>query len=319
MYVCEGDARRDPVWSEGEIVPLGEVPLSPAAAILSYGLGVFEGLKAERDARGRLLLFRAADHVRRLRASAERLLLPPFPLDQGVRAIEGLVRRNAAFVPERGAGAFYVRPMLHCVEPILGGRAGARSRMLIYGCPVGPVFPPGAPLRLRVADAARCAPGGTGGAKAVGNYATALATVARCRSLGFDDALFLDARAARDVTETSGANVFARLSRGEVVTPRLTDEILPGITRESCIALLAREHGIRVEERTLPLAELLESAVEVFCTGTGLGVRSAGAIHDGKREVRFRSTELAAALAERMAAIRGGAEEPFGWVSEISG
>src|SRR5262245_46785049 len=58
VYRAFGDARRSPVWDRGEFVAWNEISVSPAAAFLSYGLGIFEGLKAQRAADGRILLFR---------------------------------------------------------------------------------------------------------------------------------------------------------------------------------------------------------------------------------------------------------------------
>jgi len=43
----------EPLWEPHEFLPFGEVQVSPAAAFMSYGIGVFEGLKAQRTADGR--------------------------------------------------------------------------------------------------------------------------------------------------------------------------------------------------------------------------------------------------------------------------
>ena len=39
-------------WDEGRLLPLGMIQLSPAAGILNYGQGIFEGLKALRAKNG---------------------------------------------------------------------------------------------------------------------------------------------------------------------------------------------------------------------------------------------------------------------------
>src|SRR5438477_433358 len=79
MYVARGDDKRNPVWDAGALVPFGDVSCSPAAAFMSYGLGIFEGLKAQRCADGRVLLFRADRNAERFQKSAERMTLAPFP------------------------------------------------------------------------------------------------------------------------------------------------------------------------------------------------------------------------------------------------
>src|SRR5437773_6579330 len=84
MYVARGDDTKAPVWSAGEHAPWGTVEMSPAAAVMSYGLGIFEGLKAQRCADGRVLLFRVDRNAARFARSAERMCLAPFPEKQFV-------------------------------------------------------------------------------------------------------------------------------------------------------------------------------------------------------------------------------------------
>ncbi|HZN46193.1 MAG TPA: aminotransferase class IV [Ramlibacter sp.] len=82
---------------------------------------------------------------------------------------------------------------------------------------------------------------------------------------GADTVLLRDAR--DNVIEGPGFNVFALL-RGTLVTPR--EGVLHGITRLTAIEI-ARSLGLAVEERELPLAELLQ-ADEAFITSSGGGV-----------------------------------------------
>ena len=63
-----------------------------------------------------------------------------------------------------------------------------------------------------------------------------------------------------------------------MVTPRLRDTILAGITRDSAIELL-RNRGILVEERDISIEEVKDAAIngklrEAFATSTALGIRS---------------------------------------------
>src|SRR5258705_326196 len=115
MYHSEGRLDRQPVWDEGEFLPFGELEYSPAGAFMSYGMGVFEGLKAQRSRDGRVLLFRHDANAERFRRSAERLLMTPFPADRFMAAAEEVVRRNLRFVPPAGKGSFYLRPTEHAV------------------------------------------------------------------------------------------------------------------------------------------------------------------------------------------------------------
>lgn len=322
IYRAVGDAEREPVWEPGQYLPFEPLALSPAAAVFSYGIGVFEGLKAQRSPDGRVLVFRHRDNARRFQHSAERLVMPPFPEDGFVDAVEGIVRRNLRFVPPHGKGSFYIRPMQHGIEAQLGIRPSRGFWVLIYGCPVGSYFPSqpgGRPrgLRLRVVEQGRCAEGGTGSAKVIGNYSGGLAIAKRWREEGFDDVLYLDARHLRYLTETSGSNVFVRLKSGRLVTPALDDQILAGLTRDSVLQLAA-ELGVGIEERPIPVEEALADGQEIFCTGTAYTVWSVDELVHRDRPHRFPSRELQPVLLDRLQAIqRGEREDPFGWVTEV--
>ena len=50
-------------WTAGSLRPYGPLQLSPAAGVLNYGQGIFEGMKAYRTVTGRIVLFRP-DQVR---------------------------------------------------------------------------------------------------------------------------------------------------------------------------------------------------------------------------------------------------------------
>jgi branched-chain amino acid aminotransferase len=80
---------------------------------------------------------------------------------------------------------------------------------------------------------------------------------------GFAEGIALDAQGY--VSEGSGENLFA-VVKGRLVTPPLVSSVLPGITRDSVLAL-AQKLGIAVEEKALP-REMLYIADELFFTGT---------------------------------------------------
>jgi branched-chain amino acid aminotransferase len=318
IYRAEGDTEREPVWDEGRYLPLGEVSFSPAAAVLSYGCGVFEGLAAERGVDGRPRLFRPSDNAARFSASAKRLAMPPFPEGRFVDAVAGLVQRSSRFLPPAGKGAFYVRPMMHGVEPILGLRRVRRLAVTIYGSPVGPYFTEKAGVRLKALPWPRTPPGGTGRAKAIGNYAGTVLLREEAQREGFDDVLFLDAGGEGLVSETAGSNVFCLLDDGELVTPPLGDTILPGITRDSVIRIARELEGTTVSERPLPLEEVLDRGRELFCTGTAWRLRPVVSIGGEAGERDFEPPALAPRLRATLRGIQRGARpDPFGWTLEV--
>jgi branched-chain amino acid aminotransferase len=67
------------------------------------------------------------------------------------------------------------------------------------------------------------------------------------------------------VSEASGANIFI-VRKGKLLTPPLGNSVLPGITRESVIAL-GEDIGMPVVEQMIP-REMLYLADEVFFCGT---------------------------------------------------
>lgn len=319
LYRCEGDIEREPVWTSGKTLPFGELPVHPASAFLSYGLGIFEGLKAHRARDGRILLFRHGDNAVRFQRSAEKLMMPAFPKRSFVDAVEAVVRGNERFVPPYGKGSFYVRPLQHATEPKVGIAPCSQFWVLIFGLPVGEYFAAGDGVRLKVLDQGRVAPGGTGAAKAMGNYAGGIAIAHPWKQQGFDDVLYLDARHVRYVTETSGSNVFARLSGGEIVTPPLDDQILPGITRDTVIRLAREVLEMEVVERPLPLEQVLDEATEIFCTGTAWTVQHVRELDYCDRVHKFETRQLQQALLEELRGIQlGEREDRFDWVTEVT-
>ncbi len=324
IFHVQGDLERKPLWGEGRFLPFEKLEFSPAAAFLSYGLGVFEGMKAQRARDGRVLLFRPGANAERFRRSAERLLMSPFPAERFTEAVEEVTRRNLRFVPPAGMGSLYLRPMQWGTEPKLGLGPVTRFEVVIYGSPVGGYFtkkkqagPEG--VRLQVLEQGRVAPGGTGSAKAMGNYAGGIAIAHAWKEKGFDDVLYLDARHLKFITETSGSNVFVKLRDGPLVTPPLDDQILPGITRDSVIRIAREMLRVEVDERPIGIDEALASAEEVFCTGTAWTVQSVREVVHHGRTHPFPRSELRKSLLEVVRGIQTGErEDPFGWTREVT-
>lgn len=320
MYRSFGDSTRESVWDDGEFVPFGEIKVSPAAAFMSYGMGVFEGLKAHRVTGDRILLFRPDANGRRMQRSAERLMMAPFPADRFVEACVEVVQRNLRFVPPVEYGSFYLRPVQHAIEAKLGLGPCTRFSFLLFGSPVGTYFRGGAPkgVRLRVLDQGRCTPGGTGYAKAMGNYAGAIYVAAQWKDQGFDDVLYLDARHEKYLTETSGSNPFVRLKSGKLITPPLDDQILPGVTRDSTLRIARDLLHLDVEERPISIEEVFDQAVEMFCTGTAWTLQSVREIVHGDQALTFEKEDCRQELLTILRAIQlGEREDPFGWVREV--
>ena len=63
MYVAKCNLGEE--WQKGKLMPFENLSLSPAAVVLSYGLGLFEGMKAYRWEDGRIAMFRPEMNAKR--------------------------------------------------------------------------------------------------------------------------------------------------------------------------------------------------------------------------------------------------------------
>eukprot|EP00850_Spirogloea_muscicola_P004266 SM000018S03631 [mRNA] locus=s18:456370:463152:+ [translate_table: standard] len=309
-------------WQPGRLLPFGNLELSPSAGVLNYGQGVFEGLKAYRTADGRLLTFRPDQNAERMIASADRMSMPAPSVDAFVEAVRQTIRANERWIPPPGKGSLYVRPLLIGSGPILGLGPAPEYTFLVYCSPVGNYFRGGSltPIDLKVEETYhRAAPGGTGAAKTIGNYAPVLKTQLEAKAKGFSDVVYLDVVENRYIEEVSSCNIFV-VKDGEVATPDLVKgTILPGITRKSILEL-ASSRGYKVAEKPIAVDELL-AADEVFCTGTAVVVSPVGSVsfkddvvHYGGGGVGPVSQELYTALTDLQL---GKSQDHMGWVVEV--
>lgn len=268
------------------LVENGKLQLDPACTALNYGQALFEGMKAFRRADGTIALFRPERNAMRMMNGAERLLLPPVPVDTFVKASEAVVRANAKWVPPHGKGALYLRPLLFGSGAGLGVGPSSECTFCIYCSPVGNYFKAGLKaIRLQaVKGYSRAAPGGSGGIKASGNYAPAFMVQRDVRSRGYDEALFLDATNNKAIEEAGASNFFAVFPNKTIVTPSLSDEtILPGVTRASIMELAKNECGYTISEGKLTIDDL-RGASEAFCCGTGASITPVGSVDVTTRE-----------------------------------
>lgn len=103
----------------------------------------------------------------------------------------------------------------------------------------------------------RAVRGGTGYAKCGGNYAASNRAGEKAEQKGYSQVLWLDGVERKYIEEVGAMNVMFKIA-GEIVTPKLTGSILPGITRKSCIEVL-KDEGYPVSERLISVDELGEA------------------------------------------------------------
>ncbi|KAH9655414.1 Branched-chain-amino-acid aminotransferase 6 [Citrus sinensis] len=163
----------------------------------------------------------------------------------------------------------------------------------------------------------RATPGGTGGVKAITNYAIIYKPISEAKAKGFTDVLFLDAVTGKYVEEASTSNIFV-VKENVISTPPTNGTILPGITRKSIIEI-ARVLGYQVEERAILVEELFD-AEEVFCTGTAVVVNPVNSItyQDKRTEYKRGVGTVGQKLYEILTGIQSGCiEDEMGWTVEL--
>lgn len=311
-------------WHDARVEPYGPIQLDPAAAVLHYAQEIFEGLKAYRGPDAKIRLFRPIENARRFRASAARLAMPLLDEQVFLDSIDALLTVDGNWIPDQEEASLYLRPYMFASEKFLGVRAAHEYSYLVIASPVGPYFSSGVqPISIWVAqDYHRAGPGGTGAAKCGGNYAASLLPQQEAAQHGYDQVLFVDAATNTRIDELGGMNVFAVYQDGTVRTPRLSGDILPGITRSSIIELLQAE-GQRVEEETMLLDELLAdidsgNVTELFACGTAAVINPIGKL--GNKD--FTSIvgdggagELTMQIRQHVTDIQyGRREDTFGWM-----
>ena len=308
----------------GSPEPYGDLKISPAAHVLHYGSAIFEGLKAHRQNDGSLAVFRLDSHVERMAASAALLRLPHIAPDTLRHMIIDAVEANSAEVPDP-PGSLYIRPTLIGTDADIGAAARPSRSALLYvvNSPVGDYFKGGVrPLTLLLETSIPRTVPQFGMVKCGANYAMALGVTldSIAANEAVDQILFAT---GGDITETGAANFF--LADDErVVTRRLDESFLHGVTRASVIEL-AEHLGYEVQERTIDPDELVDWAErgEAFLTGTAAVLAPVGTILYRTKTLRVGDGEpgrntmrLRQALVDIQV---GAAPDQFGWRTPVRG
>ena len=315
---------KDGKWDEGRLSEDDTIVINECAGVLQYAQTCFEGLKAYTTEDGRIVTFRPDLNAERMRQSCERLSMPVYPDEMFLKAVDEVVRANAAFVPPYGSGAtLYLRPYMFASSPVLGVHAAAEYQFRLIASPVGPYFKGGMkPITLRVCDFDRAAPHGTGHIKAGLNYAMSLYAITDAHEQGYDENMYLDAATRTYVEETGGANFIFVTKDRKVVTPK-SDSILPSITRRSLMIVAKDYLGLEVEERPVALSEIGDFAECGLC-GTAAVISPVGKVVDHGKEIIFASgkEKMGDTLMELYNTLTGiqmgRLKAPEGWIREIT-
>ncbi len=320
MFVMEYTAGKG--WHDGRIVPYGPFQIDPAAACLHYGQEMFEGMKAYYGVDGKVRIFRPDMNAKRTNNTNDRMCIPQIDEELFVECIKAAVRANLDWIPRKRGCSLYIRPFIIADEPFLGVHASHHFIFCVIMSPVGSYYAGGlTPTKIYVEEEyVRAVPGGTGFAKIGGNYAGALKAQEKAQAKGYEQVLWLDGVERKYVEEIGTSNAFFIIDN-EIITAPLTGTILPGITRDSSLALL-RKWGCNVSERRLAIEDVMKAGhdgrlTEMFATGTAAVISPVGELTWKDDVVVINNREIGAIsqkLYDTMTGIQyGELEDEFGW------
>lgn len=310
-------------WKNPRIIPFGYIPMSPANPSIHYGQSIFEGMKAYTGPSGETLIFRPLDNWSRLNISAERMSMATVPEDLFMDGLGTLLELEKEWIPKTPGSSLYIRPFLFSADEYIGIRPSQDFTFMIILCPVGAYY--GAPVKVKIeSHYTRAVAGGTGFAKAGGNYGGAIYPTKIAAEQGYDQLIWTDGKEHKYIEESGTMNVMFVIDN-ILITPALSDSILAGITRDSVLKL-ARHWGMKVEERKISVKELLQ-ALENGTVSEAFGVGTAATIAHIELIGNSGKNYILPAISERKFSNKVYAEldnikrglhsDPFGWMMKL--
>jgi branched-chain amino acid aminotransferase len=252
------------IWYDGKLVPWRDATTHVLTHTLHYGMGVFEGLRAYKAAKG-TAIFRLQEHTDRLFNSAH-IFQMKMPYDKAT-----ILAAQLEVVRANKLESCYIRPICFYGSEAMGIAAKSLStHVAIAAWPWGAYLGDDGMqkgIRVKTSSFTRhhvnvnmCR------AKSVTAYGNSILAHQEAANDHYDEALLLDVDGY--VAEGSGENIFI-VKKDKLYTPDLTS-CLEGITRDS-IFTLAKEMGIEVIEKRITRDEVY-CADEAFFTGTAAEV-----------------------------------------------
>jgi branched-chain amino acid aminotransferase len=314
---------RNGEWKNFRIMPYGYMPVSPATPAIHYGQSIFEGMKAYHASSREALVFRPLDNLKRLNISAERMCMPQLPEDIFMESLATLIDLDRAWIPSKEGSSLYIRPFMFSADEYIGIRPSEDFTFMIILSPVGAYY--STPVKVKIeTHYTRAVEGGTGYAKAGGNYGGAIYPSKLALEQGYHQLIWTDGREHKYIEESGTMNVMFVMDN-TLITPALSDSILAGITRDSVLQI-ARHWGMKVEERKISVKELVEglqrgAVTEAFGAGTAATIAHIELIgFEGKNytlppvEKREFSNKV---YLELDLIKRGLKPDPFGWITKM--
>ena len=257
----------------GEYVPLENAKVGIMTHALHYGTAVFEGIRGNWNPDdGKTYIFKLREHYERMLRGCKMLWIEvPYTVDELCQITVEVVERSGH------QQDLYIRPVAFKAQEMVAN-LNLRSLSDGFFClavPFGAYIDSDGAINCCVASYRRIddtmVPPRF---KLSGLYLNSILAKTDAVATGFDEAIMLNMDG--HVCEGTGENIFV-VHGGVIATPTIESNVLPGITRDTVIALARNELGMTVEERPVDRSELY-TADEVFLTGTAAHVQGVGTV-----------------------------------------
>jgi branched-chain amino acid aminotransferase len=256
----------DTIWQDGDFVDWDDATVHVLTHGLHYGTGIFEGVRCYDTDNGPAI-FRWDEHLDRFYQSAKPYDMEvPFSREELTEATLELLRREEL-------RSCYIRPVAFYGYGSLGVSPKENPvNAAIAAWPWGTYLGEEAlekGVEVMISSWRKYASSQVPtNAKTTGLYVNSLLAGEEARRNGYTEAIVLNKEG--QVAEGPGENIFL-VRDGEIYTPGLSQSILDGITRNTVIEL-ARERGYTVHDRATISRGELNTADELFFTGTAAEV-----------------------------------------------
>lgn len=258
----------DIIWLNGELVAHDKPVVSIASPSLHYGIGIFDGIMAYRN-KDHYYIHYGHEHISRMLSSCEHFgLRVKWTVNDLHTAIYDLLK-------DVRPSDYYIRPLVYRDKAQLtltgpADNSAADVAIMAMAVPRDVETPITCHLSAYERVSSKAIPVGW---KICAAYTNSYLVRRAAEEANFDDGIML----SRDglICEASAANVFF-IKKDALVTPAITPEIFPGITREIVIDM-ARASGMEVIERNI-LAQEVGSFDGVFLTATLMEIKPVKAI-----------------------------------------
>ena len=267
MFVCEYENNE---WKNFRIIPFQDLNLSPACTTLHYGQTIFEGLKAYKNEKDEILIFRPDKNAKRFNSSAERMCMPSLPEKYFINSIEELLKIEKDWIPKGEENSLYIRPLMFAIDPYIGIKPADKYLFIIISGLAGGYY--SEPVNVKIeTEYTRAVKGGDGFAKTAANYAAALYPAVQAQKEGFHQLIWTDGKEHNFVEESGTMNLFFVIDN-KLITPPLGDTVLVGVSRDSIISVCP-ELDIDIEIRKISVKEIIDalgngSMTEAYGAGT---------------------------------------------------